>query len=122
MVSETVNSVSLPGKDGRLGILPGHAPLVSELAAGVLFYEQNGRTQYLAVSAGFAEVLQGKVTALVQTAERAEDISVERAEAARRDAEEKLKSSGESAGDSAAAQAAFDWAKARVEAAGQGHA
>ncbi|HET7100854.1 MAG TPA: ATP synthase delta/epsilon chain alpha-helix domain-containing protein, partial [Terriglobia bacterium] len=60
--------------------------------------------------------------ALVQTAERAEDINVERAEAARREAEEKLKASGDSTGDSAAAQAALAWAKAQVEAAGQGRA
>lgn len=122
VVSETVVSVSLPGKDGRLGILPGHAPLVSELAAGVVFFEHSGRTQYLAVSSGFTEVLQRKVTVLVQTAERAEDINVERAREAKRQAEEKLKTSGDSAEDLAAAQEALDRAKARIEAAEQHHA
>jgi F-type H+-transporting ATPase subunit epsilon len=118
LASEQTTSVSLPGKDGRLGILPGHAPLVSELANGVLFYDHSGQTKYMAVHGGFAEVLPGRVTVLAQTAEKAEDIDVERAERERRQAEERL---GQHPSDEETEiqRAALEWAVARIEAARQ---
>jgi F-type H+-transporting ATPase subunit epsilon len=91
VVSEHASSVSLPGKTGRLGILPGHAPLVSELANGVLFFEHGGETKFIAVHGGFTEVLPGRVTVLAQAAEPANEIDVGRAERARQRAEEQLK-------------------------------
>lgn len=119
VVSESATAVSLPGKSGRLGILPGHAPLVSELAAGVISYERENTTKRLAVSDGFAEVLPARVIVLARTAERAEEIDVERARSARQRAEEHLKSLPDSEASSgrSQAQAAWDRATARLEAA-----
>ena len=117
VVSATTSSVSLPGASGRLGVLPGHAPLVSELSAGVLSYEQNGEAHVFAVSQGFTEVLQGRVIVLVQTAEKAEDIDLERAQRAKQRAEDRLKNIGDAAIDTERAQAALNRAVARVEAA-----
>src|SRR5438034_11030978 len=90
VVRGTVIDVSLPGKDGYLGILPGHAPLLSELKAGELSYTQQGLTHYVAVSWGFAEVLPDRVIVLVHTSERAEEIDLQRAQRARQRAEGRL--------------------------------
>src|SRR5579875_608533 len=117
VVSETVTSVSLPGRDGRLGILPGHAPLISELAAGVISYEREGKTEVIAVSAGFTEVLQGRVIVLAETAERAEEIDVERAERAKQRAEQRLRGTPSHETDVERAQAALFRALARLDAA-----
>src|SRR5579875_472874 len=119
VISSEATAISLPGKNGRLGILPGHAPLVSELAAGVLFFEHDGATRYLAVSGGFAEVLPGRVIVLAQAAERAEDIDVEKAQRAKQQAEEQLKRAGESESEQEQARAALDWSSAQIEAAQQ---
>ena len=75
-----------------IGILPGHAPLITELAVGEISYRAAGVTHYLAVAWGFAEVLPDKVTILAEKAERPEEIDVERAQAAKQRAEERLKS------------------------------
>jgi F-type H+-transporting ATPase subunit epsilon len=88
---DAVTWVTFPGKDGYLGILPGHAPLLTELGAGELEYTSGNTKHSLAVDGGFAEVLPDRVILLVQTAERAEDIDVDRAEKARQRAEEQLK-------------------------------
>ncbi|MGA9528302.1 MAG: F0F1 ATP synthase subunit epsilon [Terriglobales bacterium] len=82
----------IPGENGYLGILPGHAPLITELKAGELTYRANGATHTLAVTWGFAEVLPEKVTILAETAERPQEIDVARAEKAKSRAEELLKS------------------------------
>ena len=119
VVSATVTAVTLPGASGQLGILPGHAPLVSELAAGVLSFAENGAGRYLAIDQGFAEVLPGRVIVLTQTAEKAEDISLERAQDAKRRAEETLKTSTGSPSDFQEAQAALHRAVAQIEAATQ---
>lgn len=79
VVSETVDEVVVPGSEGYLGVLPGHAPLLTALAPGELSYRAGGRTRRLAVSLGFAEVLPHRVSVLAQTCERAEEIDVERA-------------------------------------------
>ena len=91
LVNEDVDQVEMPGKSGYLGILPGHAPLLTELMSGELSYLQNGNTSYLAVAWGFAEVLPDKVTILADAAERPEDIDVKRAEEAKARAEEELR-------------------------------
>jgi len=83
VVSETVDEVVLPGTEGYLGVLPGHAPLLTGLAAGEISYRSGGRVRYLAVSGGFAEVLRHRVSVLAETCERAEEIDVARASAAR---------------------------------------
>lgn len=119
VVSGQASSVSLPGKDGRLGILPGHAPLVSELASGVLFFEHEGQTNYMAVFGGFTEVLPGRVTVLAQAAEPAETIDLGRAERDKQRAEELLKQSSSPEAQSGEAQAALERSLARIEAAGK---
>jgi F-type H+-transporting ATPase subunit epsilon len=91
LVDEQTDQVQIPGKSGYLGILPGHAPLLTELMIGEISYSKGGTMVYLAVSWGFAEVLPDKVTILADTAERAEDIDVKRAQEAKARAEEQLR-------------------------------
>ena len=91
LVDEAVEQVQLPGLGGYLGILPGHAPLLSELGPGEMSYTQGGQVNYLAVSWGFAEVLPEKVTVLADAAERPADIDVKRAEQAKARADEALR-------------------------------
>ncbi len=91
LVREDVEQVEMPGRTGYLGILPGHAPLLTELCPGEMSYSRGGKTQYLAVSWGFAEVLPDKVTVLADAAERPEDIDVKRAQEAKARADEALR-------------------------------
>jgi F-type H+-transporting ATPase subunit epsilon len=91
VVSEDVTEVQAPGREGYLGILPGHAPLLSMLQAGELSYRQGQQIRRLAVSGGFLEVLPEQVTVLAETAERPEEIDIARAEAARERAEKRLR-------------------------------
>lgn len=90
LVREVVDEVELPAADGYLGVLPGHTPLLATLRVGAIWYRQGQQKHYLAVAFGFAEVLPDRVTVLAQTAERAADIDVGRAETARTRAEGRL--------------------------------
>ena len=90
LVREEVDEIQLPGAEGYLGILPGHAPLLATLKVGELWYRVGQERHYLAIAAGFVEVLPDRVTVLAQIAERAEDIDIARAAAARTRAEERL--------------------------------
>lgn len=90
VVDDTASEMQLPGKNGYLGILPGHAPLITELAVGEISYRKGGATRHIAVAWGFAEVLPDKVTVLAETAELAGEINVARAERAKRDAEQEF--------------------------------
>jgi len=90
LVRERVDGVQIPGKTGELGILPGHAPLITTLTIGEISYRQGTNTHYLSVAWGFAEVLPQKVTILADTAERAEEIDVKRAQEAKARAEAAL--------------------------------
>ena len=92
VVTEDVGEAQVPGKGGYLGILPGHAPLISELKPGELTYRQGRQTHHLAVSGGFVEVLPDQVTILAENAERAEEIDAARARAAKERAERRLRS------------------------------
>ena len=85
-----VDFVVANGADGELGILPHHAPLMTILKPGALKIRQGAEEQLLFVGGGFLEVLPDRVTVLADVAEHAEEISVERAEEARRRAQEKL--------------------------------
>src|SRR6516225_11643098 len=90
VVKDTAEEMQIPGKNGYLGILPGHAPLISELAVGQISYRNGSETHHLCVAWGFAEVLPDKVTILAETAERAEDLDPERAHRAKDRAEKRL--------------------------------
>jgi F-type H+-transporting ATPase subunit epsilon len=90
VVMEDVNEAQVPGKEGYLGILPLHAPLISELKVGEITYRRGREATHLAVSGGFVEVLPDQVTILAETAERAEEIDVARAQAAKDRAEKLL--------------------------------
>ena len=87
---EDVDEVTLPGEEGFFGVLPGHAPLLAALKTGPLSYRKGAETRLAFIESGFAEVLPDRVAVLAQVAERAEDIDIERAEAAKRRAEEQL--------------------------------
>src|SRR5512140_3344126 len=117
VVHESVEAVSVPGKRGYLGILPGHSPLLSELAPGAIAYSVAGTTRYLAVSWGFAEVLPDRVIVLAQTAELAEEIDLKRAESALSRAEGRLKNVADASIDRQRAQEAYEKALARLHAA-----
>jgi len=84
--------LQIPGLGGYLGILPGHAPLITELAVGTITYRASGQTRTLAVAWGFAEVLPDKVTILAEACERPDEIDTARAQKAKERAEERLKS------------------------------
>ena len=90
VVKETADEVQIPGKAGYMDVLPGHAPLITELMIGEITYKHDGNTQHLSVAWGFAEVLPDKVTVLAQTAERPEEIDVKRAQEAKARAEAAL--------------------------------
>ena len=94
LLRESVVEVDVPGKEGQLGILPGHAPLMTEIGIGALSYRASASSHpvTLAVIQGFAEVLPDRVTVLAETAERAEEIDLARAEAAKARAEKRLAS------------------------------
>lgn|SRR4051812_18253006 len=107
LLREPVVETTLPGAEGCLGILPGHAPLITELGIGELTYrKRGGEPGHLAIISGFAEVLGDRVTVLAETAERPEEIDVTRAEEAKKRAEERLAS--------AASDPNLDWSRAAV--------
>ncbi len=90
--SEDVSVLVAPGSDGELGVLPGHAPLLTTLAPGEIKVTKDGEESFMVVSGGFLEVLGNKVTILANTAEHAEEIDEDRAEAALQRAQERVAS------------------------------
>jgi F-type H+-transporting ATPase subunit epsilon len=90
LVRDEVDEVQVPAADGYLGILPGHTPLLAMLKVGELWYRKGSEKIYFSIAFGFVEVLPDRVTILAQVAERPEDIDRDRAERARRRAEERL--------------------------------
>jgi F-type H+-transporting ATPase subunit epsilon len=92
VVDTAATEAQIPGKNGYLGVLPGHAPLITELAVGKISYHAEGAEKGLAVAWGFAEVLPDRVTILAETAERPEEIDVARAHEAKERAEQRLTS------------------------------
>jgi F-type H+-transporting ATPase subunit epsilon len=90
LVHEDVDEVEIPGEDGYFGVLPGHAALLAALQPGELWYRRGSEKFYAFVAGGFAEVLPDRVAILAQVAEKAEEIDVQRAEAAKRRAENTL--------------------------------
>ncbi|HEV8316932.1 MAG TPA: F0F1 ATP synthase subunit epsilon, partial [Vicinamibacterales bacterium] len=90
LVRDEVDEVQVPAAEGYMGILPGHTPLLAMLKVGELWYRKGSEKFYFSIAFGFVEVLPARVTVLAQVAERPEDIDRERAERARRRAEERL--------------------------------
>ena len=118
VLAEKVESVQLPGKEGELGVLPGHAPLITELGVGVLSYRQGGASRFLSVVQGYAEVLPDRVIVLAEVAERAEEIDVTRARQARERAQAALAKAPAGDADWDKASLALRRSLARIEAAG----
>ena len=87
---EDIDSVTLPGSEGEMTILPQHAPLMTELQPGALVFRRSGEETDVALAGGFVEVRDDKVVILADTAERSEEIDAARAEEARQRAVERL--------------------------------
>jgi len=95
LVSEQVDEVEIPGSEGYFGVLPGHTPLLADLAVGELWYRKGQEKTYLSIAYGFVEVLPDRVTILARLAEKAEEIDVTRAEEAKKRAEARLQDARE---------------------------
>jgi F-type H+-transporting ATPase subunit epsilon len=108
VMAEMVDSVTVPGANGELGILPGHTPLISQLQTGVLSFVQGERVAQLHVSGGFVEVTDDRVSVLAEIAERPEEIDAARARLAREHAEKTLSAWSGTEED-------FEVARARLE-------
>ncbi len=115
VVETEADEVQLPGAEGYLGVLPGHAALITLLKPGVLSYRRSGRSEAFAIASGFAEVLNDKVSVLADSAEPGSEIDARAAEAEKAKAEEEMKSAGVDTLD--AIRARFDLAEARLAAA-----
>jgi F-type H+-transporting ATPase subunit epsilon len=122
VVDTSAEEVQIPGKNGYLGVLPGHAPLITELAVGEITFREgagsNASEQRLAVAWGFAEVLPNKVTILAETAERPSEIDVDRAREAKQRAEQRL-ASGDTTVDVERALDSLQRAESRLDVAGK---
>jgi F-type H+-transporting ATPase subunit epsilon len=118
VISEPVTEAQIPAQNGYIGVLPGHAPLLSQLGTGYASYVSGGRTQYFAISGGFVEILPEKARVLAETVERAEEIDVQRAHAALERAQQQLANPHVEV-DPALALSAMKRAQARLDAAAQ---
>src|SRR4026208_2195951 len=118
LVNEQVDELQIPGAEGYLGVLPGHAPLFTELKVGELSYRKGNEWTSLAVAWGFAEVLPDQVRVLAETAERAQEIDLERAMRAKERAEQRLSKGGDGI-DYDRARVALQRALIRIQVAGK---
>jgi F-type H+-transporting ATPase subunit epsilon len=116
LVKEQVEEAQIPARNGYLGVLPGHAPLLSELGTGYLYYVIGGKRNYFSVHGGFLEVLPDRVKVLANGCERADEIDVERARRALERAQQELVNPALGV-DPAVALAAIARAQARLDAA-----
>ena len=92
VVRDTAEEAQIPCRSGYIGVLPGHAPLITELGAGEVAYKSGGQSHRFALAWGFAEILPDRVTVLAETVEPAEEIDTNRAKQSLNQAEESLKS------------------------------
>lgn len=120
VLSEGVDEVILPSVDGYFGVRPGHAPLLAQLDAGEISYRAAGQEFHLACSGGFAEVQAGSVSVLATTAERAEEIDLDRAKLSLQKAEAALSAQPE-ADSFAQAELRLKRALSRIRAHGKAH-
>src|SRR5512136_2236903 len=119
ILSEEVDEITATGSLGEFGVLPGHAPLLTALKVGEFSYKQAGMVYHLAVNWGYFEVENDTVTVLVETAERADEIDLERAKAALGRAEEALKKLTPEDKQYRVYEAALERALIRVQVAGK---
>ncbi|HEX8948743.1 MAG TPA: F0F1 ATP synthase subunit epsilon [Dissulfurispiraceae bacterium] len=91
VMSDDVDEITATGSEGEFGVLPGHVPFITTLKIGMLLVKKDNKTDIVFVNSGYAEVTSEKVVILADSAERAEDIDVERAKAAMKRAEERLR-------------------------------
>jgi len=115
VLSESVNAVTVPGSNGEMQLLPGHAALISELKTGVLTYNQDGTNFQLHVSGGFLEVNDDRVSVLAEIAERPEEIDAARARLSREHTEKQLSSLSGSEEDFEKAQAKLERSLVRLQ-------
>jgi F-type H+-transporting ATPase subunit epsilon len=115
VLSGEAEELTAPGIMGQITILPGHHPLLTSLKIGEMSYKAKGKTEHLAVSWGFAEITFDKVTVLVESAEKSVDIDLTRAEAAKKRAEERLKSLTEDDADYFTAKSSYEKAMIRLD-------
>ncbi len=115
VIRAVATEVQVPALDGFLGILPGHAPLLSELGEGELSYKSDGQINYAAILGGYVEVLAGRVILLAESAERAEEIDAARAAKAKSAAEKILSTPGTPDESAAAARRAVARAELRLK-------
>jgi|SRR5436305_3065275 len=114
VVKDSAEEIQIPGRNGYIGVLPGHAPLITELGAGEISYRAGGQVHRFSMAWGFAEVLPDRVTVLAETVERKDEIDVSRAQQSLAKAEESLRSA-QSEEDFSAAQGKIQRAQARLE-------
>ena len=119
VLSEEVDEVTAPGSVGEFGVLPDHTSLLTTLKVGELTYKQGNETFHVAVNWGYVEVEDNVMTVLVETAEPADQIDVERAKAALGRAEEALKKLTSEDKDFKIMEAALERAVIRVQVAGK---
>jgi F-type H+-transporting ATPase subunit epsilon len=119
VLSEEVDMITATGTLGEFGVLPGHAPFLTSLKIGELSYVKDGITYYVALNWGYLEVENDEVTILVETAERADEIDLERAKVALGRAEEALKKLTREDKDFAQQQSALERALIRMQVAGK---
>ena len=119
--SDTVDSVQLPGVEGELGVLPGHAPLVSMLGVGELRIRKGGTEESFAIVGGFLQVRPDKVVVMAETADMASEIDLQRALAAKAEAERALEGDFEEPADLTLARAQLQAALIRIRVAERRH-
>lgn len=115
LVDEDVDEVAAPGALGEFGVLPNHTAFFSLLEIGELAFKQGSARRRLALSGGYAEVLDNTMTVLTQTAEFAEEIDAERARRAKEKSEERLKGLHRDDKEFPAAEAALHRAETRLD-------
>jgi F-type H+-transporting ATPase subunit epsilon len=120
VVHEQVDELQIPGAEGYFGVLPGHAPLFSELKVGEVSFRQKTSWSYLSVAWGFVEVQSNQVRILAETAERAQEIDVERATRAKQRAEQRIAKGGDEI-DYNRALIALERALIRIQVAARAH-
>lgn len=113
LLSEEVDEVSAAGSEGDFGVLAGHVPFITTLKIGILSYKKGNETVYYFVNSGYSEVTAEKVIILADSAEKAVDIDVERAKAAMKRAEERIRKAEEI--DFARATASLERSTIRIQ-------